>query len=77
MKKIVVISETDVCGKLYNLHTTSQIVQQEEERYGTILDANYSKVDINFMVNGLDIAKAIKLKLKGTLKKFSTLFEEV
>ena len=46
----------------------------EEDRQRKILDADYSKVDIDQMVNGLDIAKASKTKSKQSLNKFSTLF---
>ena len=59
---------------IYDLRTTVPILQQEKERQGKILDANYSKVDVSNMVNGLDIVNATKTKLKQTLNKFPTLF---
>ena len=57
----------------YDLHTTSPILQQGEEQLGKILDTDYSKVDIDIMVNDLDIAQSTKDKLKHTLKKASHL----
>ena len=74
MKELGAFSGKDSCSMIYDLHTTSQILQQEEERHRKILDADYSKVDIDTMVNGLDIAKPTKSKLKQTLNKFPTLF---
>ena len=60
---------------IYNLHTTSPMLQQQEERKVKILDTDYSKVDIDNMVDSLDIAKATKHKFKTTLNKYPTLFE--
>ena len=74
MKSLGIISDADTCNMIYDLHTTIPILQEEEERQGKILDADYSKVDIDGMVNGLDIARATKTKLKQTLNKFPTLF---
>ena len=48
------------------------MLQTEEEQLGKILDADYSKVDIDNMVDDLDVAKATKKKLKQTLKKYPT-----
>ena len=45
-----------------------------EEGVEKILDSDYSKVDINKMVDGLDIHWDSKRELKKTLKKFPTLF---
>ena len=72
MKSLGIMSDVKTCNMTYNLHTTSPIFQQEEHRQSKILDANYSKVDIDDMVNGLDIAKTSKAKLKQTLNKFPT-----
>ena len=74
MQTLGTLSDNDMCSMIYDLHTTSPILQQEEDRQRRILDAEYTKVDINDMVNGLDIAKASKTKLKQTLNKFPTLF---
>ena len=74
MKTLGILSDNTTCSMIYNLHTTSPILQQEEARQSRILDADYSKVDIDDMVNDLDIAKASKAKLKQTLNKFPTLF---
>ena len=49
---------------LYEMHTEfdSPMLQTEEERQSKILEADYSKVDIDAMVNGLDIPKDLKTK---------------
>jgi hypothetical protein len=62
------------CEMIYNLHTDSSILKEHEERKAAILDANYSKVDIDIMVDELDIEESSKSKLKLTLNKFPTLF---
>ena len=74
MKIIGTLSDEITCSMIYDLHTITLILQQQEDRQRRILDADYSKVDIDDMVNGLDIAKASKAKLKQTLNKFPTLF---
>lgn len=74
MKTLGTLSDLKTCTMIYDLHTISPILQQEEDRQRRILDADYSKVDIDSMVNDLDIAKATKKKLKQTLNKFPTLF---
>ena len=48
----------------------SSILKQMEERQGRIVDANYTKVDIDDMVANLDIQQSSKRALKSTLKKF-------
>ena len=74
METLGTLSDKRTCTMIYDLHTISPILQQEEDRQRRILDADYSKVDIDEMVNDLDIAKATKTKLKQTLNKFPTLF---
>ena len=69
------LSDGRYCERLFNMHTDFPILQQMEERQGHILDANYSKVDINKMVDGLDIQRSSKRALKFTLKKFPKLFD--
>jgi hypothetical protein len=61
-------------GVLVISTTDSPILKEHEERQAAILDANYSKVDINIMVDELGIKELSKVKLKVTLKKFPTLF---
>ena len=68
------LSDVKYCERLYNMHTDSPILQQMEERQGRILDANYIKVDINDVMDGLDIQSSSKRSLKSTLKKFPKLF---
>ena len=64
------MSDKELCAILYDLHTTTPVFQTEEERSGKILvDADYSKVDIDDMVDDLNVAKATKQKIKQTLKK--------
>ena len=74
MKELGALSDPGNCSIVYELHTNSPILQQKEERLGEILDANYSQMDIDMMVNDLDIAKASKDKPKQTLTKFPTSF---
>jgi hypothetical protein len=62
------------CEMVYNLHTDRPILKEHEERQAAIFDANYSKVDIDIMVDELGIKESSKLMLKRTLKKFPTLF---
>ena len=45
-----------------------------EEHQGWILDANYTKVDIDVMVDKLDIQRSSKSALKATLNKYLNLF---
>ena len=45
-----------------------------EERVEKILDSDYSRVDIDEMVDGMDIHRDSKRELKKILKKFPTLF---
>ena len=49
------LSDERYYGQLFNMHTDSPILQQMEECQGRILDANYTKVDIDEMVDELDI----------------------
>ena len=70
MKTLGIMSDIKMCNMIYDLHTTSPILQQEKSRQTRILDANYSKVDIDDMVNRLDIANTSKTKLKQTLTSF-------
>ena len=56
------------------MHLDLLILKETEEQVKKILDSDYSKVDINEMVNGLDIHWDSKRELKKTLKKFPTLF---
>ena len=74
MKTLGTLSDERTCTMIYDILTTSPILQQQEDRQRRILDADYSKVDIDDMVNGLDIAKATKAKLKQTINKFPTVF---
>ena len=61
------MSDKELCAILYDLHTTTPMLQTKEERLGKILDVDYSKVDIDNMVEDLDVAKPTNQKLKQTL----------
>ena len=74
MKSLGTLTDEEVCEALYFAHTQSPILQDLEERQQRILDADYSKVDIDSMVDGLDISNQSKHQLKKTLKKFPILF---
>ena len=74
MKDVGTLSDHDTCNIIYDMHTSSVILREEEDRQSRILDADYSKVDIDAMVNNLDIRRDTKRKLTQTLKKFGTLF---
>ena len=52
------------------MHTDSPLLQEAEERQNKMLECNYSKVNIDAMVNDLDIDNNNKEKLKKTLRKF-------
>ena len=68
------IQDENICQMLYSMHTDAPIIQEAEERAERILDADYSKVNIDEMVDELKIDKDLKGKLKMTLNKFPTLF---
>jgi hypothetical protein len=74
MKNLGELQDKYACEMIYNLHTDSPILKEHEERQSAILDANYSKVDIDIMVDSLNIEETSKTKLKLTLNKFPTLF---
>ena len=74
MKTLGATQNIETCNLIYNIHVDSLILQKEEKRQGKLLDANYTKVDINDMVKALDIPKESKRKLTEKLKKFFTLF---
>ena len=60
---------------IYDMHTESPVLQQEEERQSKILDCNYSKVDIHKLVSDLDLSRDSKRKkLIKSLSKFQKLF---
>ena len=54
------------------MHIEASILQQEEKQ-GKLLDANYSKVNIDDMVKELDVLRDIKQTLTATLKQFKKL----
>ena len=74
MKSHGIISNPETCELVYNMHTDSPILKEAEDRQARILDADYSKVDIDAMVEELDINRDTKRLLKRTLHKFPELF---
>jgi hypothetical protein len=56
------LQSKDVCSMLYSMHTDSPLLREAEERQNKMLDANYSKVDINKLVSNLDITDLSKSK---------------
>ena len=74
MKTLGELSDPEACNLIYEMHIQHPILQQEEQRQAKILDANYSKVDIDKMVSKLDVPRDTKRKLAKSLKKFNTLF---
>ena len=74
MKSLGTITDEEVCEALYFAHTQAPLLQDLEERQQRILDADYSKVDIDKMVDSLSISDQSKIQLKATLKKFPILF---
>ena len=51
MKTLGMLSDLKTCNIIYDMHASSVILREEEERQSKILDANYSKVDIDAMMN--------------------------
>ena len=74
MKTLGATQNIETCNLIYDLHVNSPILQMEEKRQGKLLDANYTKVDIDDMVKDLDVPRETKRKLTAKLKKFKTLF---
>jgi hypothetical protein len=74
LKPVGTVSDNTTCEAIYFTHTQSPLLQEIEDRQQRLLDADYSKVDLDTMVDELDIAPGTKRKLKQTLKKFPTLF---
>ena len=58
------------------MHKMSLILQQEEDHQSKILGSD-SKVGIYTMVDGLNITRSTKRKLREILQKFKILFEGV
>ena len=58
------LQDKRVCLMLYSMHLNSPILKETEEQVEKILDSDYSKVNIEEMVNGLDISQDSKRELK-------------
>ena len=68
------LTNKTICEAIYFANTQSILLQEVEERQQRLLDADYSKVDIEAMVDELDISPGSKSRLKRTLNKFPILF---
>ncbi|OEU07148.1 hypothetical protein FRACYDRAFT_251631 [Fragilariopsis cylindrus CCMP1102] len=64
LKTIGQLHSRATCNMLYSMHTDSPLLQDAEERQNKMLECNYSKVNIDAMVNDLDIDATNKEKLK-------------
>ena len=62
---------------LYLIHTDSPILKEEEDRMNKMFDCDYTRVNIDKLVNELDLTPASKIKLKTTLVKFLNCLVEV
>ena len=74
MKKLGMLQCNKISQMIYDMHTESPVLQQEEERQSKILDCNYSKVDLQKLVSDLDLSRDSKRKLIKSLSKFQKLF---
>ena len=68
MKTLGATQNIQTCNLIYDLHVGSPILQTEEKRQGKLLDANYTKVNIDDMVKDLDVPRETKRKLTAKLK---------
>ena len=63
MKTLGMLQCNKISQRIYDMHTESPVLQQQEERESKILDCNYSKVDIQKLVSDLDLSRDSKRKL--------------
>ena len=76
METLGATQNIETCNLIYDLQVDSPILQTKGKRQRKLLDANYTKIDIDDMVKALDIPRETKWKLTAKLKKFKTLFGE-
>ena len=70
------LQDEDTVHLLYHLTQETEVLQSAEERHARILDADYSKQDIDEFVTGLShLTSEQKKLLKATLKKHDSLFK--
>ena len=70
------LQDEDTVHLLYHLTQETEVLQSAEERHARILDADYSKQDIDEFVMGLShLTSEQKKLLKATLKKHDSLFK--
>ena len=69
------VTNTQKFKNQYHLSQESTVLQKAEERQSRILDANYTKVELDDYVTSLDhLDSSEKTELLGTLKQYPTLF---
>jgi len=75
MKEKGVIQDANVVDLLYTMSQEPSVLQNAEERQARILDADYSKVEMNDYINTLDYLDSNqKGTFLSTLKQFTELF---
>ena len=68
------IFDRKFCALLYIMHREILILKESEEQCAKILNTDYLKDDINWMVDGLDIHQKSMVRLKETLYIILDLF---
>ena len=63
METLGATQDIEICTLIYYMYVESPILQQEDKRQGKLLDAHYTKVNIDDMVKALDISRDTKRKL--------------
>ena len=74
MKRLGKLQDDTICEAIYFANTQPPLLQDLEERQQWNLDVDYSKVDIDTLVDALSNSPKSKTQLKATLKKFPILF---
>ena len=75
MKERGVITDTSALQLLYEMSQDSTVIKAAEERQAKILDADYSKIEMDEHVESLDyLTTEQKAELLQTLKGYPTLF---
>jgi len=74
MKQLGMLTDEEAVDAIYFAHSNAPLLQDIEARQQKVLDADYSKVDIDEMVDAMDLNPDTKTELKKTFKKFPVLF---
>lgn len=62
METLGATQDIEICTLIYYMHVESPILQQEDKRQGKLLDAHYTKVNIDDMIIALYISRDTKRK---------------